>query len=32
VNNGPGPATQTIKATQVMWDFFTEHPLRPRLR
>lgn len=27
VDSGPGSATQTIKATQVIWDFFRAHPL-----
>ncbi|MFC0437805.1 PHB depolymerase family esterase [Kutzneria buriramensis] len=27
VDSGPGSATQTIKATQVIWNFFTAHPL-----
>jgi len=27
VDSGPGSATQTIKATQVIWDFFSAHPL-----
>lgn len=26
-NSGPGSATQTISATQLMWEFFEEHPL-----
>ncbi|GAA3439030.1 alpha/beta hydrolase family esterase [Kutzneria kofuensis] len=31
VDSGPGSATQTIKATQVIWDFFTTHPLTGHL-
>lgn len=31
VDSGPGSATQTIKATQVIWDFFNAHPLTARL-
>ena len=31
VDSGPGSATQTIKATQVIWDFFTAHPLTAHL-
>jgi polyhydroxybutyrate depolymerase len=31
VDSGPGSATQTIKATQVIWDFFSTHPLTARL-
>ncbi|MFC4947036.1 alpha/beta hydrolase family esterase [Pseudonocardia sp. GCM10023141] len=27
VDSGPGSATQTIKATQIAWDFFMDHPL-----
>ena len=27
VDSGPGSATQTIKAQQVIWDFFNAHPL-----
>ena len=27
VDSGPGSATQTIKATQIAWDFFRDHPL-----
>jgi polyhydroxybutyrate depolymerase len=29
-DSGPGHVTQTISATQVMWDFFLNHPLRRR--
>jgi len=31
VDSGPGSATQTIKATQVIWDFFNAHPLSAHL-
>ena len=31
VDSGPGSATQTIKATQVIWDFFSTHPLTAHL-
>lgn len=31
VDSGPGSATQTIKAQQVIWDFFTAHPLTAHL-
>jgi polyhydroxybutyrate depolymerase len=31
VDSGPGSATQTIKATQVIWDFFNAHPLTAHL-
>ncbi|GAB3904278.1 PHB depolymerase family esterase [Kibdelosporangium lantanae] len=27
VDSGPGSATQTIRATQIAWDFFMAHPL-----
>lgn len=29
VDSGPGSSTQTISATQIMWDFFLQHPLHP---
>lgn len=28
-DSGPGSSTQTISATEVMWSFFQQHPLRP---
>ncbi len=31
VDSGPGSATQTVKATQVIWDFFNAHPLSAHL-
>ncbi|EWM18347.1 PHB depolymerase family esterase [Kutzneria sp. 744] len=31
VDSGPGSATQTVKATQVIWDFFNAHPLTAHL-
>jgi polyhydroxybutyrate depolymerase len=27
VDSGPGSATQTISATNILWDFFLAHPL-----